>query len=87
MPDRFQYYASSLEGPATHAFAITPHDTAPLPEPTRALYVGGAGSVTVVLLSGEEVSFANVAASSLLPIRVSDVLATGTTASLLVGLV
>lgn len=87
MPDRFQSHAGSLDGPATNAFAISPHDTNPLAETTRALYVGGPGAVVVELISGAEVTFANVAASSLLPVRVTRVKATGTTATQMLGLV
>ncbi len=87
MPDRFQNYAASLEGPATDAFDITPHDTDELVEATRALYVGDPGDVAVELISGAEVTFFNVAASSLLPVRVVRVKATGTTADQILGLV
>lgn len=87
MPDRFQYASPSLSGPASHGFAITPHDTNPLAETTRALYVGGAGAVSVVLASGASLSFASVSPGTVLPVRVTKVMATGTTATDILGLV
>ena len=87
MPDRYKDHASGLEGPATHAFSVTPNDDTDLTETTRALYIGSAGSLRVTLLSGAEVTLANVAAGSVLPIRVSRVKATSTTATSIVGLV
>jgi hypothetical protein len=87
MPDRFQYSTPSLSGPATHAFAVTPNDSTDLSETTRALYVGAAGSVAAVMASGASVSFGSVASGTVLPVRVARVLATGTTASAILGLV
>ncbi|WP_377291470.1 hypothetical protein [Rhizobium sp. SG2393] len=86
MPDRFSANASSLTAPASHGFAITPGDTADLPETTRAIYVGAGGTVTVRLASGATVTLADVPAGSLLPLRADRVLSTGTTAASLVGL-
>ena len=87
MPDRFQYSTPSLSGPAAHAFAVTPNDSSDLSETTRALYVGTAGSVAVVMASGASVSFGTIASGTVLPVRVTRVLATGTTASAILGLV
>jgi len=87
MPDRFQYSTPSLSGPAAHAFAVTPNDSTDLAETTRALYVGTAGSVAAVMASGASVSFGTVASGTVLPVRVTRVLLTGTTASAILGLV
>lgn len=87
MPDRFQYSTPSLSGPAAHAFAVTPNDSGDLSETTRALYVGTAGSVAAVMASGASVSFDTIASGTVLPVRVTRVLATGTTASAILGLV
>lgn len=87
MVNRFGNRASSIDGPATHGFAITPDDVAELGELTRAIFVGGSGALTVVLASGAEVSFAGLPSGALLPVRARIVKATGTTASALVGLV
>jgi hypothetical protein len=87
MTDRFETTVASLNGPAVHAFPVTPDDATALPETTRALYVGSGGAVSAELQSGAVATFAAVAAGSVLPVRIVRVLATGTTASGLVGLV
>lgn len=72
---------------ATKAWAITPNDGADLDLITRALYVGGAGDVSVILRDDSgAVTLVAVPAGSLLPIRVKRVRATGTTATSIVGL-
>ena len=86
MPDKFENHAAGLESPAQHGFAITPHDSSPLVVATRALYVGTAGNIAAVLISGAELTFSNVPSGTLLPIRLAKVKASGTTASNLLGL-
>ena len=86
MPDRFDSTATGLDAPASHGFAITPHDSNELAETTRALYVGTAGSVALVMASGAALSLVNVAGGTILPLRVRAVRATGTCAGALVGL-
>ena len=73
----------SLIAPAPGAFAITPNDATRLY--AVGVYVGGEGDVAVEGEDGETVTFTLVPAGSLLPIRVNRVLATGTTATNLVG--
>ena len=87
MTDNFSSYSNSLDAPASGAFAITPDDAADITEVTRALYVGGAGDIAVKMKSGQSVSLVGVTAGAVLPMRVVRVLATGTTASDIVGLV
>lgn len=87
MQDRFEAWTTSLDAPASHAFAVTPSNADLLTEATRALYVGGGGNLALVMLSGAEISLLSVAAGSILPLRVRQVKATGTTATALVGLV
>ena len=50
------------------------------------LYVGAAGSVKVKMAGGTEVTFAGVLAGSFLPAQVTQVFATGTTATNIVAL-
>jgi hypothetical protein len=83
MTDKFFYHAASLESPASHAFSITPDNDTDLAYLPRAIYVGGYGSLAIVTPSGETVTF--VDASGWMPIRAARVLATGTTATDLVG--
>jgi hypothetical protein len=69
---------------AEWAAAVTPSDSATFP-PTRGLRVGTAGDVTVLMsgdgASGTPVLIPAVLAGELLPIRVTKVMSTGTTAS------
>ncbi|KGD86576.1 MULTISPECIES: hypothetical protein [Rhizobium/Agrobacterium group] len=87
MHDRFANMQASLSGPASSGFSITPSDGSDLPEATRALYVGTGGNLTVRMLSGETLTLSNVSSGSLLPLRITRVLATGTTAAAIAGLV
>ena len=86
MTDTFRNHTRSLTSPPEHALAILPDDAAELPHVTRALYVGGGGDVAVRMRGGEAAVFAGVPAGTLLPIRVSRVLASGTTATGILGL-
>ena len=88
MADNFEYVDPKLQViPADHAFAITPTDGADLAFVTRGIYVGTGGDVAVIL-SGDStaVTFAGVQSGSVLPLRVSRVNSTNTTASDIVGL-
>ncbi len=87
MTDQFAYHVASSTSPATNGFSITPSDSAQLIETVRAIYVGGQGTITLVLAGGTELAFANVPAGTILPIRTSSVKSTGTDATNLVGLV
>jgi hypothetical protein len=78
--------AAGLNFPAESAEAVTPSDTTDLGVVSRALYVGGGGNVSVVMLGGQTITFSGVQAGALLPIRVARVRSTGTTATQLVAL-
>lgn len=67
--------------------AVTPSDTTDLAFTTRAIYVGGAGTLTVVLSGGATVDFAAVPAGTWLWVAVTRVKLTGTSASSIVALV
>jgi hypothetical protein len=71
--------------PASSAFAITPHDTDELVRVTRGIYVGVAGDVTVKMFSDDIVTFKDLAAGVIHPIRVKLVYDTGTDATDIVG--
>lgn len=86
MRDDYSSYAHNLTAPATASEAILPDDEADLAYATRAIYVGQGGDVSVQLVSGDMVTLANAQSGTLYPMRVRRVLATGTTADLLVGL-
>ena len=86
MKDEFSRHGASLTSPSTAAETIMPDNESDLAYATRALYVGEAGDVVVQLMSGETVTLANMQAGTVYPMRVRRVLASGTTASFLVGL-
>ena len=71
----------------TSAVAVTPSDTVDLTYVSRALWVGGtSGTITAIMADGTTVLFSGVPTGTLLPIRVSRVKATGTTATLIVAI-
>lgn len=72
--------------PAIHAFAITPNNSTDLDYITRSIYVGVGGTIAVVMAGGEEVTFVGVQSGSVLPVRVSRVKSTGTSATNMIGL-
>lgn len=84
--DTFHSHTSNLESPARCATNVTPNDVVSLGHVTRALYVGTGGDLAVVMADGANVTFRGVPAGMILPIRVSKVLANGTTADALIGL-
>ena len=84
MADTFIGYPKSLEQPATGAFVVTTGVTL---DPTpRALYVGTGGTVEVLTLRGDTVSFVNVPNGAVLPVRVQRVVSVTDAADIL-GLV
>ena len=78
---------SLMVDPARTAFAVTPSDSTVIQ--ARGLYVGGTGAVAVVM-EGDgaptAVTFSAVPVGTILPIRVTKVMSTNTTATLIVGL-
>lgn len=85
MLDNFSDHTNSLTSPARKAFAITPNDTNDLIEVTRAIYVGGGGTLSVQMIDGNDIDFANVPAGTILPIRAQRVKTTSS-ATNIVGL-
>jgi len=79
-----EHTGAASTAPAGYGLPVTPSDTTVL-YTTRALYVGSAGNVAVADLNGN-VTYSNVGAGSILPIQVTKVLATGTTAANIVAM-
>lgn len=79
---------ASLINHARGAVAVTPSDTVALATESRWLYIGTGGSKTlkVTMANGDVVSFGNVSSGDLLPLRVTLVWATGTSATNIVAL-
>lgn len=71
---------------AVDAQAVTPSNTVNLSSVTRGLWIGVGGDVTVVMASGSVVTFTAVPSGFLLPIMVSRVNATATTAQSITAL-
>jgi len=77
---------------AGRAAAVTPSNTVDIPSVTGGsnngctLYVGGTGSVKVLTIGGDEVTFSAVPAGTFMPIQVLRVFATGTSATGIVAL-
>lgn len=77
---------SNVSDPAAFASAIVPADGTNLSSPTRGIYVGVTGNLTVRMFRGQNtITFLNVPVG-ILPIQVDRVLATGTTATQLIAL-
>lgn len=85
MADIFSTHSIDVAAPAAGAFTITPNDGVIFDQPTRALYVGAGGSLAVEMLWGGTVTFENVPAGAIVPVRALRVLS-GTTAGFIVGL-
>jgi hypothetical protein len=78
-------FSSSPDSCARVAFAITPADS-DLVQPARALYVGGAGNLTIETVGGSTVTLTAIPAGVFVPISVKRV-AEATTATSIIGLV
>jgi hypothetical protein len=80
-------YPDSPLGAASHAFAVTPHDSNALAAIPRALYVGTGGTITLRLADDSaDVVLKNVQGGQVLDVQASYVRATGTTAADIVAL-
>lgn len=67
------------------AWAVTTSDTTNI-VPTRGLYIGAAGNVVVDMAYGTTITFVGVQGGTILPIQVTRIYATSTTASSIVAL-
>lgn len=76
----------ATSSPSGDLVAVTPHDTNALASGvTRGLYVGGSGNIAVTTQNGQSVTLVGVAAGIILPVRVTHVKATNTTATSIVA--
>lgn len=70
--------------------AITPDNSNDLPQACKAIYVGGAGNISIIQLSdiaaATPIVFTAVPVGTIIPIVARRVRVTGTTASLLIAL-
>lgn len=80
-------WTEDFNSPAKRAFSITPHDSNNLTMDTRAVWVGSAGNLEVLLVDDTSaVVLVGVPAGTLLPLRCRRVRANSTTAGSIVGL-
>lgn len=84
MADKFESLSRGLDSPGGEHFLITPDDANDLAEKPRSIYVGGSGNIAI-RMNGVDVIYNNV--SGILPVRADRVLAAGTTATNIIGLV
>ena len=84
--DNFSKLPISVSDPATTAVLVTPSDSTDLTNVSRAVYVGTAGNMKVTMSESGTVLFTGVAAGTTLPIRVSRIWSTTTTASTIIAL-
>lgn len=75
-------FRTGPQGPAAHCFAITPHDTNPLPSPINAIRANAAGTAVLRFLDSQaDVTLTMLAGETIRGI-ITHVRATGTTATL-----
>lgn len=75
MPSQFENLAHP-----DNAAAVTPNDSTDLTN-SGVLFVGSSGNVAVTTNGGDDVTFTGVAGGSIIPVTVTRVKSTGTTAS------
>lgn len=73
--------------PAEDCFVITPHDTDPLAQIVRGIWVGTGGDLEIITPAGTTVVFLNVPSGTLMPVRATHVKDDNTDADDIVGLV
>jgi len=87
MADIYSVQDQGVHAPARRLVTITPNDSSDLADVTRALYVGVTGDVVVIAANdSSSITIKNAQAGTVLPIQCKRILATGTTASQLVGM-
>ncbi|NNH59461.1 hypothetical protein HLI01_22255 [Rhizobium laguerreae] len=77
--------SNNVVDPASNAAAVTPNDSTDLTYTSRAIYIGGAGNLAVIMAGGQTVTFTGVLAGAVIPIRASRVMSTNTTATSIVA--
>lgn len=85
--DPYRNDPGSIESSARGAFAVSASDSVNFTVAARALYIGGAGDVAVVMATGDVVTFKAVPAGTVLPVRCTRVNSTNTSATDIVGLI
>lgn len=84
-PVRDRYMDAAWSAPAVGVATVTPAD-ADLPDDLRGFYVGGTGNVSVTCPDGSTAIFTAIPVGVTIAVICRRINATGTTATLLVGL-
>ncbi|MCC5973627.1 MAG: hypothetical protein JJT81_06200 [Rubellimicrobium sp.] len=84
--DPFASHARTLTDPVAGGFAISPSDTTDLAVMPRAIMVAGGGNVAAVMQDGMTLTLPALGPGMIHPFRIRRVLATGTTATGILGL-
>lgn len=83
--DDWATVSTGIDGPARNAAAVTPNDSTDLANTSRALSIGAAGTIAVDMVGiGDNVSL--TVEAGILPLCVTRVRSTGTTATGIVAL-
>lgn len=83
---RYQKLDFNDASPAMEAIAVTPSDSVDLPQGiARSLFIGGAGSVVLDTYNNTSITFAGLAAGTILPVQAKRV-RTASTATNIVAL-
>lgn len=85
--DNFSDFTPGLSSPICGGFDISPDDVTDLQNVTRAIVLAVAGDIAVILKNGDAITLPALAAGVIYPVRVARVLATGTTATGIKGLI
>lgn len=86
--DAFSGLSYRIGDPAIKTIAITPHDVDEIAEIPKAIYVGGAGDITLRAIGDTaDVVFKALPVGTIIPLRVKYIRNTGTTAAFIVGLI
>lgn len=88
--NKFKNVYRGIESPGSVGFAVTPNNTNLLQGVTRSIWVGGAGNVQVDMVDPDingnyTILISGIAAGTFLPLSVTRIHSTNTTATLIVG--
>ena len=72
--------------PPQNAALVTKSDTVDLVNTSLGLWVGGAGAINVITAGGQTVLLSGVTAGTYIPLRITRLMSTSTTATLVVAL-
>ena len=79
MADEFASTTDTQDSAARNAAPVVPHAVDPLPNVSKALYIGVTGNLTVRLVDDDtDVTFGSVPAGMILPVRATHVRDTST---------